>query len=298
MKQTLALIAALALLSGLAACSGRGGGEEKTTLETPAPTEQMQAATSREALTEYDPDGDVKRCDFLNAFLGAVVSPDLAEMGLFDFAGTITRDSAVELAVSALKLPETPVWLAFKGKSNLTNAECAAMIDSITENVVNKNKEPLEIERKFLINAADLPFDRAKSTPYAFVQTYVSLSPEVRVRQINGSEHWFTVKLPKDEIGLARQEVEFTITAEEYQSLVEKREGSTIHKTRYIALLGGYRVAVDIYSEALAGLAVAEIQFENVEEANEFKPFKWFLKDVTSDKRYKNASLAVNGLPE
>jgi len=332
MKKTVAVLLALMLLICLAACSGRQGGEVETTSAVTT-TEQPETTSSPETLFElsywdhwaypaiielygrgliknlaaFDPDVDAKRCDFINMFLGAVVSPDLAGIkgGLFDSAEAMPFDSAVEMITSALKLKETPSWLTNNfvglpsvGNSGLTNAECAVITMRIIENIVEEGNDPLEIERKFLINRRDLPFDTATATPYNFVQTYINISPEVRVRAINDSEFWFAVKLPKDEIGLSRQEVQFTITAEEYSSLMEKKEGSSIIKTRYYVTLNGIKVAIDIYREALAGLSVAEIQFESVEKANDFKPYNWFGKDVTSDKRYKNASLAMDGLPE
>ena len=51
------------------------------------------------------------------------------------------------------------------------------------------------------------------------------------------------------------------------------------------------------WDDNLSGLIVAEIEFDSVEKAEGFQPPKWFGKDITSDKRYKNAHLSQDGMP-
>lgn len=157
---------------------------------------------------------------------------------------------------------------------------------------------PVETERKFLLDLTNLPADMAsRSKIYDIVQTYISISPEIRVRQINGSYYYFTLKIPKDEIGLSREEIELRINKQEYEDLLKKQAGDTIHKTRYQFYEGDVYIFVDVYSGPLEGLAVAEVEFKSVEISQAFTPPSWFGKDVTSDKRYKNANLAKDGMP-
>lgn len=158
----------------------------------------------------------------------------------------------------------------------------------------------VETERKFLIDPAKLPKDIDKrGKVYDIVQTYINYSPEMRVRMLNKKYYYFTLKRPLDDIGLSREETEFRITQEEYESLVKKREGNTIYKTRYQFYENGTYIFVDVYySKKLKGLAVAEVEFPSVAESNKFIPPKWFGKEITSDKRYKNANLAKDGMPK
>lgn len=157
---------------------------------------------------------------------------------------------------------------------------------------------PLEIERKFLLDASQVMKHIAEQREtYNIIQTYISYEPEVRVRQINGNFYTFTMKLPKDEIGLSRSELEFAISGTVYQDLVKKQVGNTIFKTRYQFKENGYDISVDIYSGDLTDLAVAEIEFDSIEESESFQPLAWFGADITSDSRYKNANLAKNGDP-
>lgn len=68
-------------------------------------------------------------------------------------------------------------------------------------------------------------------------------------------------------------------------------------KTRYQFEENGTRIFVDVYSGNLEGLVVAEVEFASVAEAEAFVPPSWFGQDITSDKRYKNANLAKDGMP-
>jgi len=157
----------------------------------------------------------------------------------------------------------------------------------------------MEVERKYLLNLGDLPADMAdRADRFEFVQTYISFSPEIRVRKVNETCCCFTIKLPRDDTGLSREEIEFPIAEEVYQALLKKREGGTIHKTRYQFEEEGTLITADVYSQDLAGLAVAEVEFEDVGHAEKYSPPEWFGKEITSDKRYKNASLARDGMPK
>lgn len=159
------------------------------------------------------------------------------------------------------------------------------------------NFKDIEVERKYLVDLNNLPQSMNDADTLVMVQTYISFSPEMRVRKVNDLYHFFTMKLPKDKIGLARQEIEFLISPEEYQELLVKQVGNTIYKTRYQIIENGLRIDLDIYSDYLTGLAVAETEFSNIKKSESFTPPKWFGLEVTSDLRYKNANLARYGMP-
>lgn len=161
-----------------------------------------------------------------------------------------------------------------------------------------KQFDNIEIERKFLIDSDDLPDAITAATKIEIVQTYINFSPEMRVRKIDDLYHFFTMKLPKDDIGLSREEVEVLITPTEYAELLPKQVGSTIYKTRYEFTENGFSIEVDIYSGELSGLVVAEVEFASIKKSEDFTPPHWFGKDITSDLRYKNANLARYGMPD
>jgi CYTH domain-containing protein len=159
--------------------------------------------------------------------------------------------------------------------------------------------DDLEIEKKWIIDKNKIPYDLEKAEKIEIEQTYINFSPEIRVRKINaGQQYTFAVKTNITEDGMTRNELEENITEEEYKSMITKKEGNTIYKTRYQFLDGDYLLAIDIFSGDLEGLAYLEIEFENHEIANNYETPDWIIKDVTSDLNYKNGHLARYGIPE
>jgi len=155
----------------------------------------------------------------------------------------------------------------------------------------------LEIERKFALDISKIPYDLSKLDIYELTQSYISFSPEIRIRNVSDCMYFLTVKAAVDDEGMIREERNFWITKEEYTKLSAKTEGNVIYKTRYQGVDNGVAFAIDIYKGDLKGLAVYEVEFATEEEANKFSPPDWVGKDVTSDKRYKNGNLARYGMP-
>lgn len=157
-----------------------------------------------------------------------------------------------------------------------------------------------EIERKFKVK--EVPYEVLQNiAPLELVQTYLKApsGEERRVRAINNKKFVMTVKRPKSENGLIREEIEKEISKEDYELFLKQQIGTQIKKSRYkIPAENGLTYELDIYEGELTGLLVVEIEFENEEIANSFTKPAWFGNEVTSDKRYKNASLAKNGMPK
>lgn len=159
-----------------------------------------------------------------------------------------------------------------------------------------------EIEKKWLIDPEKIDINLNDTKRFDIEQTYISFSPEIRVRKINGGElYTCTMKSNMSADGLIRDELETEITKEEYEYLYEKKaeDAITIHKTRYQYVNeDGKITAIDIYENELKGLAYMEIEFATEEEAKKYTSPDFVIKDVTSDERYKNGSLARFGIPE
>lgn len=167
-----------------------------------------------------------------------------------------------------------------------------------TNKIAEIMSDTVEIEKKWLINKENIPYNLSNAETIEIEQTYICFSPEIRVRKINGGQQYtFAVKSNITSDGMTRDEFEDNITEDEYNTLIKKREGNTIYKTRYQFLDNDYLLAIDIFSGNLEGLAYLEIEFENSEKANNFKTPNWVIKDVTSDLDYKNGHLARYGIP-
>ena len=168
--------------------------------------------------------------------------------------------------------------------------------------IFEKESNNFEIERKWLIDTNDIPYNLEEDTDkYDITQTYINYSPEIRVREIKNNENTYytmTVKRYINNEALTREEYDFEITKEEYDNTVVKGIDNTINKTRYQINIDGLTYAFDVFHGSLEGLAYLEIEFESENQANRFKEPEWIIKDITNDKSYKNQSLAKFGIPE
>ena len=146
-----------------------------------------------------------------------------------------------------------------------------------------------EIERKFLIR--EMPADLT-SRPHADIsQGYlVSLDDGLQVRlRKTGERYSLTYKRG---MGNVREEREVELTVEQFAVLWPATDGKRLVKTRYEIPFGEYVVEIDVYHEKHEGLVVAEVEFDEENEAKNFQPPDWLGEDVTGDPRYSNQLLA------
>ena len=164
---------------------------------------------------------------------------------------------------------------------------------------IDPQGEGQEIERKWLVDPEQIPYDLEKEADkFELTQTYLNFSPEIRVRNISDKRYIMAIKTGlTEEKGLSRSETQYDVTKEEYEHLLAKQEGNTIHKTRYQIKVNQYTYAFDFFHDQLDGLTYVEIEFPSEEEANSFEAPSWFGKDVTNDIDYKNQKLAQHGIP-
>jgi adenylate cyclase len=153
----------------------------------------------------------------------------------------------------------------------------------------------IEIERKFLVPDPPADLDRHPST--SIEQGYLAIAgdgTEVRIRRRDGSAA-LTVKSGG---GRSRVEEEIELDAQRFERLWPLTDGRRIEKTRYEIPAGeGLTVELDVYDGALAGLVVAEVEFDSEQAADAFAAPDWMGREVTDDERYKNQRLACEGRP-
>jgi adenylate cyclase len=153
----------------------------------------------------------------------------------------------------------------------------------------------IEIERKFLVEA--VPGDIGTHPARPVRQGYLAIEPggaEVRVRQIGDA----TVLTVKRGGGRTRIEEEVAIEREAFDRLWPLTEGRRVEKVRHLLPGGeGLVLEVDVYDGDLDGLVVAEIEFPSEAAADAWAPPPWLGAEVTTDDRYKNHNLAVDGIP-
>lgn len=146
-----------------------------------------------------------------------------------------------------------------------------------------------EIERKFLVDTIDfidgLDGERLR-------QGYLASSERATVRVRIGAERaWLTIKGRKK--GISRAELEYEIPRVDAEFCLEHlSEGALIDKTRYRVPHGGKSWEVDVFHGDNEGLVIAELELEHEDETFERPP--WLGSEVSGDRRYYNASLAVH----
>lgn len=155
----------------------------------------------------------------------------------------------------------------------------------------------LEVERKWLISALpEAELARASSSE-EIDQGYLTIGQqggETRVRSRAGQ----FVLTVKSGTGMVRSETSVEISREQFDALWPATEGQRVEKVRHLIALPErpeLLIELDVYTGSLAGLIVAEVEFENEAEATGFQAPSWFGAEVTHDARYKNHSLALQG---
>ena len=104
----------------------------------------------------------------------------------------------------------------------------------------------MEIERKWLVYPAAIPYDLNTLHFIRIRQAYISFSPSVRIRQINnGEKNLLTVKRQTAYPGLANEESEYEVDSDLAAFLFSCTSGNIIIKTRYLnplpsGLTGGF----------------------------------------------------------
>ncbi len=145
-----------------------------------------------------------------------------------------------------------------------------------------------EIERKFLV--IDIPKNINIIKSQNIHQTYLANNEEesLRVRKVNCNIFTMTFKSGR---GLVREEIEFPISEQTYNQLINSNIIPLI-KTRMKIDDGKYVYDLDIYHNIEEGnLKTIEVEFEDEKLANDFVPPDWFDKEVTGQSEYLNQNL-------
>lgn len=150
-----------------------------------------------------------------------------------------------------------------------------------------------EIERKFMVGGDG--WQAAVSGSRDIEQAYLAVTEaaSVRLRIVDGRSAWITVKGRL--AGRVRPEYEYSIPADDARAMLALCAGQIIAKRRHDVLWDGTHWIVDVFGGALAGLVIAECELD-AEDAEIGLP-EWVGVEVTSDQRYYNQNLGLQGMP-
>ncbi|HID46688.1 MAG TPA: CYTH domain-containing protein [Chromatiaceae bacterium] len=146
----------------------------------------------------------------------------------------------------------------------------------------------IEIERKFLL-ASDAWRDGVEKS-LEMHQGYLSHDAQSSVRVRVYDDHGdINVKSTRD--GIHRLEYEYPIPLSDARELLNKvAHRPLIEKTRHILHIEGHCWEIDEFHGENAGLIVAEIELDAVDEL--FHRPAWLGEEISTDARYYNSNLS------
>lgn len=130
-----------------------------------------------------------------------------------------------------------------------------------------------EIEKKWYCK--DFPQKFYQHDTYFIVQNYVSLTAyeQLRIRTINNIDYYLTYKQGE---GSVRKEMETSISKELYNHLCDLINKEPIFKERTQIPIGDYTAILDVFHLKNQLLKIVEVEFDSVEEMNNFEKPDWF----------------------
>ena len=159
--------------------------------------------------------------------------------------------------------------------------------------------EPLEIERKYLIEYPDLNMleNMDNCEKVEIIQTYLH-SPEqnqqIRLRQRGFDGHYvYFQTIKKDITPVKRIEIENRLTKDEYLRLLMSADTSKrqIRKNRYCLTYKNQYFEIDVFP-FWKDKALMEIELSDEDSPIVFPDFIKIIREVTTESEYKNSSLA------
>lgn len=158
--------------------------------------------------------------------------------------------------------------------------------------------EPLEIERKFLIEYPNLkkldslPNCSKVDITQAYLKSDNDVERRIRARGIDGNYIYYLTE-KKNITNLKRVETERKLTQDEYLQLLMEADNKfhTIHKTRYCLSEANQYFEIDVYPE-WNKQAIMEIELKEENEKINIPKFIKIIKEVTDDRKYKNYEMA------
>lgn len=149
----------------------------------------------------------------------------------------------------------------------------------------------MEIERKYTVS--EVPYNLNDLAYHNIEQAYLCTEPVVRIRK-QDNDYILTYK---SKGSMIREEYNLPLTEISYKHLRNKADGNIITKKRYlIPYQDNLTIELDIFEGKFDGLILAEVEFLDIEQANQFKPPSWFLDDVTFSNQYHNSTLSKKAL--
>lgn len=155
----------------------------------------------------------------------------------------------------------------------------------------------LEIEKKYRVKR--LPENLDSFEHKVIEQSYLNKGgAPIRLRKFIKDDQIRCVFSKKARIAEGAFEcIEHNIELPEsiYEKLLSAKEGRTIIKTRYkIPLTNGLSIDLDVFHDFFEGVCVAEIEYESIEQANNYRVPDWLGEELTNSEKLANGYMATH----
>ena len=148
---------------------------------------------------------------------------------------------------------------------------------------------PLEIERKFLVDAkklVKLKLTGGERISQGYLSTDANKVVRVRIKKNRG---FLTIKSAN--IGIVRQEFEYEIPVNDAEEILKLCAPNLLKKVRYKIDYAGHVWEIDIFEGRHAGLILAEVEINSLDEF--VKIPDWVGEEVSDNPKYFNSNLVL-----
>lgn len=154
----------------------------------------------------------------------------------------------------------------------------------------------IEIERKFLLRpGVDLPdSDRVLHITQGYLASSQEMS--VRIRIIDETEAYLTIKQNKHDNISMRTEFEYPIPVEDGIEMLASSPYLSVVKQRHVVSVGDRKWEIDFFEDHNEGLIMAEVELPSLSTPIVLP--EWIGREVSGDIRYLNSHLALHPYSE
>lgn len=187
-------------------------------------------------------------------------------------------------------------WNRLSGRIARDLSLLESSLDDVRRNAQASQAVPPRIELRFVVQVQDEGLQSASQHRLEQAYVVIEKNDEIRIRR-EGDQLSVTAKR---DYGKRRKEIELRLDPHIYEALLKYADNRKISKTRYTLNCLGHEWRIDVYDEdtKCAGLSIAETDICDGEATPVFPHGIVPIADITDDFRYRNRSLAEDGLPK
>lgn len=238
----------------------------------------------------YETEGSLRDAHY-DAVVHLVTAADGAEAAYSLENNTARRESRIEAVIQDRRIKNAwtghPHFTIIDNSTNFAN-KVKRVIKTISKIV--GVPEPLEIERKYLVERQDMAEVQVREAK--IVQIYLNDASRIRRREADGYTAFTHTMKTRVDIGTSIEK-ERIISEREFEYLRNMHDPhrEPILKRRLSFVYENRQFELDIFSKK-NGLQLMEVELNSIDEEVKLPPFVKVLQDVTGNPDYNNSEIA------